>query len=149
MSFYRYDDNGNVIRNRVITTCLDESLTEQAHVKELDVNQIVKRHSKDLIQKANELMTSQFSMDNLPGNDFHEAMQIVQKASKSFTSLPSQVRKQFNNSPAQFLDFVQNPANTDAMVAMGLAIAPPPAEPTTQQATTEPATATTSETPTE
>jgi hypothetical protein len=150
MSFYRYDENGNVIRNRVITTCDDESLTEQSHVKETDVNQIVKRHGKDLIQKANELMSTNFQMDNIPGNDFHESMMIIQKASKSFSQMPSQVRKQFDNDPAKFLDFVQNPANAEAMVTMGLAIAAEPvsAEPTTQQATTEPATSTTTETPT-
>ena len=45
-----------------------------------------------------------------------------------FEELPSQIRKKFNNDPAQFLDFVQNENNKDALYEMGLALAPIPIE---------------------
>lgn len=149
MSFYRYKETGEVIRNRISTTCEEETLTEQSHVDEVDVNKIIKKHGMDVIAKTRELMADNFRMDEIPTNDFHEALMIIQKASKTFTSLPSSVRKRFDNEPSKFLDFVQNPANNQAMVDMGLAVDITPAEPQPVPVVIQETTTTTSETPTE
>jgi phage internal scaffolding protein len=54
-------------------------------------------------------------------NDYQESMNIVAKAQSMFNQLPSQIRNEFDNDPAQFLDFVQDPQNEDQLVDMGLA----------------------------
>ena len=123
MSFSKYDENGKRIRNRVRLDCSgDEVRVEQSHVKECDINEIVRRHGKDLVQQSVSLMQSQaFRFDDVTGNDFQEAMEKVTKAQESFDSLPSKVRREFDNNPAKFMDFVQNPDNSQKLVEMGLA----------------------------
>lgn len=127
----------------------DEPITEQAHKDSADINKIIAKHGMDMIQKTAMLNQSEYQFDDIPGNDFQEAMNIVTKASQSFESLPSQIRSEFNNNPALFLDFVQNPKNIDRMVSLGLASAPPPVVPTEPMQVTivNPAT-TNTETPT-
>lgn len=128
--FTRYDDEGKPIRNRVAIDFSDEPiLTEQSHKAEVDINNIIKRHGTDLIAKVAAMQSQNYTFDELPHNDFQEAMNIVVRAQGKFDALPSQVRKQFNNSPAEFLDFVQNPDNAQALYDMGLAIQPTPPEP--------------------
>lgn len=130
MGFYKVDENGKQIRNKVVVDCSkDEILVEQAHKKEVDINAIVKRHGVDLIAKTQKLQSADYVMDDISGNDFQEAMMKVTKAQQTFEQLPSTVRKQFNNSPAEFMDFVQNPDNGEALVSMGLATKKEPTVP--------------------
>lgn len=129
MAFARYDSKGKVKRHPVYCDCSgDEPITEQSHKDEVNINNIVKRHGIDVIQKTNLLRSVEFQYDDVSGNDFQEAMQIVAKAQQTFDAMPSQLRKEFDNNPAVFLDFVQNPDNVDKMVDMGLAerVTPPP-----------------------
>lgn len=123
--FARYDKQGNLIRYKsaVIDCSADPILTEQSHKAEVDINNIVKRHggNLELIAKVNALRAVDMQFDDVTGNDFQEAMFKVAKAQESFDSLPSAIRKQFDNNPATFLDFVQNPDNAESLVEMGLA----------------------------
>lgn len=141
--FTRIDETGTIIRNKVGLDCSgDDLITEQSHAAEVNINAIVKKHGIDLIAKTNALLSPTFRFDDVTGNDFTEAMNILSKAQNTFDSMPSQIRKEFDNNPAKFLDFVQNPDNADKMVDMGLAHPPqPPAEPVevvvTQPVTTE------------
>lgn len=121
MSFYRTDEEGNIIRRRVGLKCPEDVITEQAHKAEVDINNIVKRHGVDLIAKTQQLQSAEYVWDDIQGNDFQEAMLKVTKAQQNFDAMPSKVRKQFNNNPAEFMDFVQNPQNAEKLVEMGLA----------------------------
>ena len=123
--FTRYDENGKNLRRRTTISFKNETLmTEQAHAKEVNINNIVKRHGIDLIQKTSKLMSPEFQFDDISGNDFTEAMLKITKAQQTFDQLPSELRKQFNNAPGEFMDFVQNPDNMEQMVEMGLAQRP-------------------------
>lgn len=120
--FLKYDDEGRPIRRRVVLDCSnDEPITEQNHAAEVDINNIIKRHGMDMIQKTTQLQGVEFQFDDVTGNDFQEAMQKITKAQQTFDSLPSQIRKEFDNNPAQFMDFVHNPENQDRMIELGLA----------------------------
>lgn len=122
MGFRRYNELGEQVRNRVAIDFTDEPLlTEQAHAAEVNINNIVKRHGIDLIQKTSVLMSADYQFDDLPGNDFQEAMLILKKGQDTFDSLPSELRKKFDNNPAMFMDFVQNPDNLPEMRELGLA----------------------------
>lgn len=138
MSFFIKDLDGNIKRYRVGIDCQkaiedgERYLVEQNHKAECDINQIIKRHGIDLIQKTNLLKSQEFQFDDVTGNDFQEAMFKLSKAQESFDSLPSLIRKKFDNNPAMFLDFVQNPDNITEMVELGLANAPAPEPPPVQ-----------------
>jgi len=140
MSFYKTDQNNEVIRNRIEYTQPDDEVirVEQSHKDEVDINNIVKRHGLDLIQKTAALQT--FTYDDNPNNDFSEIMNAVIKASKSFDSIPSDIRKQFDNNPAKFMDFIYNPENADQMVEMGLKEPPKPPTPPVEVRITNPET---------
>lgn len=126
MAFAIYDKTGKIKRNAVVLDCSNDPLiTEQSHKSEVDINNIIRRHGVDMIAKAAALQAPNMRFDDVTGNDFQEAMNIILKAEDSFNQLPSKIRKEFNNNPAEFLDFVQNPDNKDRMIELGLAEAPP------------------------
>lgn len=54
------------------------------------------------------------------GNDFRESLEIVQIARDNFMKLPSALRRDFDNDPANFLNFASDPANASEMASMGL-----------------------------
>lgn len=130
MSFIRYNEDGTPRRNRVtLDTSNDETLVEQNHKEFVNINNIIKRHGMDMIAQTAKLSTPEYLMDDIPTNDFMESMLIVTKAQESFEKLPSDVRYQFHNNPAEFLDFIHNPDNQDKMVEMGLAQRKPKDQP--------------------
>lgn len=125
MSFMYTDEKGKQIRNRVVLKCdQDENRTEQSHKKEVDINTIVKRHGMDMIAKTALLQTPEYSMDEIPTNDFHEAMIIIAKAQQTFEQMPSEIRKEFHNNPAEYMDYIHNPDNKDALIERGWAKGP-------------------------
>ena len=137
MSFYTYDDKGKKVKSRTVgIDCQkaiedgEEYLVEQAHKDEVDINTIVKRHGIDLIAKVSAL--TQFEYDDVTGNDFQKSMNAIIKARDAFQYVPSDIRKQFDNDPARFMDFVHNPDNKEALIEMGLAN-PPPEQPAPQE----------------
>ncbi len=132
MSFIKYDSEGNQVRNRVTLDCQqaildgEEIRVEQSHKDEVNINNIVKRHGMDLIQKVAAMQ--QFRFDDVVGSDFQESMNMILKAQESFGDMPSEIRKKFDNDPVKFMDFAYNPDNHSEMQSMGLAEpdSPPP-----------------------
>lgn len=95
-----------------------EGLTEQSHKNECDINYILKEYTRTgLIRHANE---NAGRYDDIAVQDFHEAMNIVSNANSMFETLPALTRKRFENNPAAFLEFVQNPNNASEMARMGI-----------------------------
>jgi phage internal scaffolding protein len=41
-------------------------------------------------------------------------------AQNAFKTLPASIRKEFNNDPSQVIDFLNNPANKDKAIELGL-----------------------------
>lgn len=134
MSFYRRDENGKIIRNQVVIDCqkaiddgIDELRTEQNHKGSVDINEIVsKAGGVDRIAATQNILAMSF--DTNPYNNFEEMMILVAKGEESFMSLPAQVRDEFDNSPAKYMDFVTNPENKDALIERGW-MNPPEPEP--------------------
>jgi phage internal scaffolding protein len=142
MTFRKYDVDGNQLGIDSGAHVFEESKTEQSHKSEVDINNIVKRAgARELIAKVNSLQ--EWTYDDVTNNDFQEAMNAIIKARDTFTSVPSAIRKQFDNDPAKFMDFVRNPDNQSELVEMGLATAPVETGPIEVVVTNQP------ETPTE
>ncbi|AXL14679.1 internal scaffolding protein [Microviridae sp.] len=69
----------------------------------------------------------QGSYGDMPDSvDLQENMNQVREAEEMFLSLPSELRKDFNNSAFEFLAFCQNPENEEEMRDMGLLPSLPP-----------------------
>jgi phage internal scaffolding protein len=104
---------------RVQLKCNDSSRTKQHFQKECDINTIMTKYNKTGL--ISHVAKHQGSYDDLPNQqDYHESILEIQAANDSFNSLPSDVRNFFENDAGQFLDFVQNPNNTDEMRELGL-----------------------------
>lgn len=117
--FYRPHD-------RVTKTFKDPSRTKQSFAEESDINRIIAKYRKTgtiTWLNRHEAMSGDFS--NVP--DFMQAQNVVAHAQRMFDDLPANLRRRFNNDPAEFLGFIGNAENKDEMVRLGLARKPPPA----------------------
>jgi len=119
------------MRNRQERVQLNFTLptrTKQAFKDECDINKIVERFKQtqgpDFLDKLAGYVTGTYGdFSNIP--DYREALDQVKKAQQMFDALPATVRKEFDNDPAYFLDFCQNPDNNNKLLEMGLLSKPP------------------------
>ena len=96
-----------------------DGLTEQNHKDETDINNIVRRYNKTgLIDHLNQF---EKQYGDMTGYDYQDAMNTVAAANTMFEGLPSSIRNQFDNDPSKFINFVDDEANADKLVEMGLA----------------------------
>lgn len=96
------------------------SMCKQSHAKEADINYIVKKYHKTGVLEHWRKNEPEYGFAN--SETFHQSMNIITKAQNMFDELPSNAREYFNHSPANFLDFVNDPAtNISKMRELGLA----------------------------
>ncbi len=96
------------------------SKTLQSPTAETDINFIMKKYEKTGL--ITHLSTHKGKYGNfLPAVDYHEAANSLILANDMFMSLPAGIRTRFDNDPAKFLEFAQDPENVDELIEMGLA----------------------------
>jgi len=100
-------------------TFTQPSLTKQSFTKECDINNIMAKYQKT--GALEHLNKNEASYGFASSQDFTESMEIVAKGQTMFEELPSSIRSKFENDPAKFLEFVQNPENLEEMQELGLA----------------------------
>jgi phage internal scaffolding protein len=117
MAQFRKAYDGKRVR---VTKFIDPvTLTKQSFKDRCDINQIVGRFQKTgLVDHVARFNGDYADLVDVP--DYHDAMNKIIAANECFISLPSSLRKRFNNDPGEFLDFVGNPDNRDEMVELGL-----------------------------
>lgn len=103
---------------RIQTTNEEPSLTQQSFKDECDLNILLKRYKKTGV--LNHVRMHEGDYANLIEIDYHSALNQINTAKESFDSLPSEIRRDFNESPAEFIAFVSNPENEDQMREYGL-----------------------------
>lgn len=100
------------------------SRTQQSFKAECDINKIMERFKKstgaEYLNRYQGYLSGEFG-DFSEVGDYRTALEQVERARGVFMALPAKVRSQLANDPAEFLDFVQNPANSQALIDMGLA----------------------------
>ena len=102
----------------------EPSLTKQEFSDQCDPNKLVDRHNRGLDISMHLTSTPIFGDFTQVPESYHEAVTIVAQAKQSFMQLDADIRKQFDNDPAKFVDFVSNPENGEALQKMGLAKKP-------------------------
>lgn len=97
----------------------DVSKTDQSWAEHVNINNIVERFLKtgqfDHLAKHQGLYLDVSEIPDLP-----EAIMKVRSANEAFASLPAEIRDKFQNDPVAFVDFLQDPNNTQQAIDMGL-----------------------------
>lgn len=107
------------------------SLAVQSDKDRTDIRTIVARslRGKSVVVNVREGFYADIS--NAPS--YMEALGVVAQANALFASLPSAVRDRFANDPQRMLAFMDDDANKDESIRLGLrpkeAVPPPPPEP--------------------
>ncbi|AXL15577.1 internal scaffolding protein [Microviridae sp.] len=96
-----------------------EGLTEQHHKDECDIKNIVRKYEKIGIGAEMFMYGENDCMDLTDAPTYLEYQQKLADANSLFESLPARVRARCENSPAQFLEFMQDDRNIDEIEKMG------------------------------
>ena len=95
-----------------------ESLTQQHFKEECDVINIIKRHDRNgIIEHVQRGQARYGDFSNVA--DYREALHLVRDAQDEFMTIPSDIRKKFDNDPGKFYEFVSNPDNKEELKTMG------------------------------
>lgn len=100
----------------------DDGMTEQKHKDDTDINVLLSRFDRRHALEFRSDNVGHFGFADAV--TFQDAMYIVAKGNSMFEEMPSHLRQKFENNPAKFLSFVQNPENAEKMVKLGLARTP-------------------------
>lgn len=95
-----------------------KSLTRQSELKYADINSIMAKYEKTGVLPP--ATRTGFFADVSTVGDYRDALDRVERMDNYFLHLKPEIRKKFENDPAQFLDFVSDPANLKEIEEMGL-----------------------------
>jgi len=92
--------------------------TRQEFREECDINTIMAQYmTQGELIHLNEAAPQYL---DVTGQDFREHMIFIAGANSMFNDLPSSIRSQFDNDPAEFLDFCSQEKNRPELAQMGL-----------------------------
>ncbi len=97
--------------------------TKQAFKKSCDINAILKKAQKT--GTVSHLAKHGGEYGDFTGFDFLEAQTRLAKAAEIFDELPSEMRKEFDNQPAKFFEFANDPQNVGKLAELLPEIAKP------------------------
>lgn len=104
---------------RVQTVNDEPERTKQSFKDECDINRIMRQFQQTgVVRHLNEARAQYADVSEL--TDYADALSVVRRAEEMFMSLPSKVRRVFNDDPAAFLDAAHDPAKRDQLVEAGL-----------------------------
>lgn len=102
----------------------ESSLTFQSMRDETDINLIIKNYKATgkLPSIKGDPMTVRYPQfgDFTQITDYSDAVQALNVAKEAFAELPSAVRRRFDNDPAKLVSFIEDPANIEEAVDLGL-----------------------------
>lgn len=108
-------DNG---RLRVVMRTKGPSKTEQSHKKKCDINTIVAKIRKG--QAVPIRLGSPMYGDFSQVTDYMSTINRVSELHEDFMAIPADIRKRFHNSPAEFMEFIQDDSNREEAIELGL-----------------------------
>ncbi|WNK13433.1 MAG: internal scaffolding protein [Microvirus sp.] len=102
------------------------SKTKQSFKDECDINTILNKFQRTGVLDFVNKRAPHYG--DVTGINFDDAMDRVIKGREFFADLPSSIRDQFDNEPGAFFEFIADPANSEAMAALGLIPQPSPTQ---------------------
>lgn len=113
---YNMDNDAVSLLNGI--DCPEESLAVQSDEEESNINTIVLRFGISGELPNDLRMPQSGDFTGLP--DFHAAMNMVRQAQEEFLRVPADVRARFANDPAKLMAFIDDSANYDEALKLGL-----------------------------
>ncbi len=105
------------------TPIYNDGRTKQSFRDETDINKILRRAQKT--GTVSHLTKYEARYGDFSDFDFFEVQLKLAGGRQIFDDLPSEIRNEFNQSPAQFFDYVNDPANKDDLLKKLPALAAP------------------------
>lgn len=100
--------------------------TEKGHAGSTNINQIMARYRRTgLVPQKTNLAYGDFT----GSDDYRDCLDRIIQAENAFNSLPSQIRKRFDNDPAKLISFLANEDNREEAQRLGLIERPIEPEP--------------------
>jgi hypothetical protein len=119
----KYETSVTVEGAPKIEVKVEPSRTMQSYKDQCDINKILSRFQKT---GAMDHLTKHGAVyGDFADFDFQTHMQQLTRGREIFDELPSEVRKEFGQSPQAFFDFVNDPENKDRLAEVLPAIAEP------------------------
>lgn len=94
-----------------------ESLTQQHMAAETDINNMINRYRKGGTINLN---SKPATWGVAQSEDFQTMQNMVTDMHTKFNNLPARLRSKFQNSPYQFLRWLENPENAEKAIQLGL-----------------------------
>lgn len=106
----------------------DVGKTRQDQAVDADINVIVKRYGlTGQLPLVRPKIPLEADFRDAGEFDLGSALRFVREANDAFMAYPADVRAKFDNDPAKFVAFVENPVNKDECVRLGILPKDPPA----------------------
>lgn len=99
-----------------------ESMTEQAHRDEVNINTIVRKYHRTGFMPTYGNMPTYGDFSET--GTYQEALDQCRAAEQQFMTLPSPIRKRFRNDPGELIQFLSDPENAVEAQELGLVKAP-------------------------
>lgn len=117
-----------VSRRRVTVMQSDELVTKQSMKAEADINNILTQFKKTGI--ITHISKQQPIYTDLPDQmDYQQSLHIMMEADEAFATLPSVVRRAFDNDPANLLAALRDPNRREELMDLGIINKPPAPRP--------------------
>jgi len=96
-----------------------QSLTEQHHGETVKIHNILRQYQNTGFVSHTSKHEPMYA-DMVDAPNFYEAQCILAQTSSMFQEVPAKLRKQFDNDPGKYLEFIQNPENKAEMEELGI-----------------------------
>jgi len=106
-----------------LATPPEEGRTKQADKDSCDINQILAKYAKTGLVPGNSKLPRYGDFSSAVS--YQESLNLVMEAQELFSQMPAKARAFFENDPAKFLAFVEDPKNGPKLIELGLATAKP------------------------
>lgn len=115
-SAYNYDRDKASVESGL--ACEPEGGAKQEFKDECDINVLLRRFNVTGQLPSGVRMPTFGDFEVV--NDFHSAANAIAEARESFDVMPAEVRRRFNNDPADFVAFCSDSSNREEAVKLGL-----------------------------
>jgi len=97
----------------------EDFLTEQHHRDTVNIHSILKRFEiTGIMDHVNQYEGQYVEMLDPP--DYHEAQNKIAMIDDMFMTLPASLRREFENDPGKFVEYMNNPDNYEDIIEKGL-----------------------------
>lgn len=111
-------------RSRVTFSTTGPSRTKQSFKQDCDISHILNKYVKNGLLSHAQTFGGTYG-DFIDAVDYQLGLDKIMEANDMFMTLPSSVRKRFDNDPSAFLDFVHDESNLEEMKSLGLIVEQP------------------------